>query len=119
MKSWDVQRQPRLFNILTDEKPYHYLLKNLIDNSQVAEYIAGSKLTLAKLKNLRANKILQCQYRKNGYGWYLVAKTDSCLDILEQNKSTLKEQIQKLKEQLNSVSECKKKYMRDSIYLLH
>ena len=75
-RSWDVQRQPRLFkiyNILTDEKPYRYVLENLIDNSIVAGYFGGQELTLARLKNLHADQILQRQYGANGRLWYLVS----------------------------------------------
>ena len=84
-RSWDIQRQPKLFkiiNALRDEKPYRYVLQNLIDNSRVEGYFSGFELTLAKLKNLRADEILKKQYSKNRL-WYLVSfKSDSGIPYL-------------------------------------
>ena len=46
-----------------------------------------------------------------------VANIDDCLELLETDKKELKHEIQSLKEELESVGECKNKYIKDSIDL--
>ena len=47
-----------------------------------------------------------------------IAKIEDCVELLESDKSELKSEIQTLKEDLQSVGDCRKKYIKDSIDLL-
>ena len=45
--TWDIQVQPFLYKVvkvLTDQKPYCYVLQNLKDQSRVPSYFSGSEM---------------------------------------------------------------------------
>ena len=62
-----------MVKVLTDEKPYRYVLQILIDQSRVSSYFSSSEMALAQLKDLRANKVIQHKMGKHGMVWYLVS----------------------------------------------
>ena len=49
-RTWDIQVHPFLYKVvkvLTDQKPYRYVLQDLVDWARVPGYFSGSEMALA------------------------------------------------------------------------